>query len=133
MLEQLQEPLVQQVLFEDDDKGQGTDSTHGHGETNLAQIRLLVAQEQRPISHEGQRKQGELRKLRSDWATGRRDQRHYLCIAKAMPPGDGDPEEPQHSGEQWEVVNSASLVGAARDGSTQSFPGECVENTGNKN
>jgi len=38
-----------------------------------------------------------------------------------MPPGDGDPEEPQQSGEEREIVDSASLVGAAYDSATQGF------------
>src|ERR1035437_4325686 len=63
MLEQLQKPLVQEVLFEENDKGQEGDAAHGHRKANLAQIKLVVAQEQRPIYHDGEREQGEFRKL----------------------------------------------------------------------
>src|ERR1039458_6321258 len=58
MLEQLQQPLVQEVLFEENDKGQEGDAAHGHRKANLAQIKLVVAQEQCPISHDGEREQG---------------------------------------------------------------------------
>src|SRR5208282_1078764 len=59
MLEQAQKPLVQQVLFEENDKSQERDSAHGHPKTDLAQIKLIVAQEQGPISHDWEREQGE--------------------------------------------------------------------------
>ena len=95
MIQQLQEPLVQQVLFEENDKGQNGNAAHSHRKTGVAQIRLLVAQEQCPVSHDGKREQREFREFRSDGATGTRDRRHHLNIAKAAPPGDGDPEKPQ--------------------------------------
>src|ERR1019366_7905690 len=104
MLEQPQQPLVEQVLLEENQKGQQRDTAHGHRKTDLAHIRLVVAQEQRPIGHDGQRKQGEFRKLRSEQSTGTGERRHHLGIAKAMPPGDGDPEEAQQSGEEREIV-----------------------------
>ena len=49
-----------------------------------------------------------------------------------MPPGDGDPEEAQQSGEEREIVDSASPVGAALDSTIHGFPRECVENAGKK-
>ncbi len=47
--------LVEQVLLEENDKSQQRDSAHRHRKTDPAQIRLVVAQEQRPIGHAGQR------------------------------------------------------------------------------
>jgi hypothetical protein len=133
MIEQLQKLLVQKVLFKENDKGQDRDTAHGHRKTDLAQIRLLVAQEQCPVSHDGEREQGEFRKFRSDRTTGTRDRRHHLDIAKAAPPGDRDPEEPERGAEKREVVDSARLVGAAREGGIHGFRSECVQSTGEKN
>src|SRR6202521_5808043 len=126
MIEQVQKSLVQQMLFEENDKGEDGDAAHSHGKTDLTQIRLLVAQEQCPVSHDGEREQGEFRKFRSDGATGTCDRRHHLNIAKAPPPGDGGPEEPKRSGEKREVVDSASLVAAACDSGVHGFGKECV-------
>ena len=133
MIEQLQKSLVQQVLFQEDDKGQDGDAAHSHRKTDLAQIRLLFAHEQCPVSHDGEREQGEFGKFRSDGATGTSDRRHHLDIAKAAPAGDGDPEERKRSGEKRDVVDCASLIGAACDGGIYAVRRKCVESTGEKN
>src|SRR5258708_12365777 len=62
-----------------------------------------------------------------------RVRRHYLDIAKAAPPGDGNPKEPQRRAEKREVVNFAGLVSAAREGGIYCFGGKCVQSGGEKN
>src|SRR5882762_2644129 len=121
------------VLFEENDKGEDGDATHGYRKTDLAQMRLLVAQEQCPIPHDWKGEQGKFRQLGSDRTIATRARRHYLNIAKAAAPGDGNPKEPQRSAEKWEVVNSASFIGAARDGGIHGFRRKCIESGGEKN
>ncbi len=137
MLEQPQKPLVQQVLLEENDKGQQGNAPHGHRKTDSAQIRLVVVQEQRPIGHDGQRDQGKPGKLRSDPAAGPPDRRHRLGVVKGIGKTastvDGDPEKTQQRGEERKIVDSACPVGAARDRGIHGFRGDCVQTAGEKN
>ena len=107
MLEQVEKFLVEQVLFEKNYEGEGGDAGHGHGETNLPQLRLIMAQEQGPVSHERKRKQGNFREHGSDLAAGTFEGGQHLGIAKAAPSIDCGPEKSQGRGYERKIVETA--------------------------
>ena len=61
LTEQMQQALIHQVLLEEDEKGEEADATHRDHKPYLPQIRLIVTEEKRPVGHERQRKESQLR------------------------------------------------------------------------
>ncbi len=66
VLEQLEQPLVEQVLLEENDKGQNADASHGHSKTNVAQMKRLITHEERPVGHDGKREERQFRQVRRE-------------------------------------------------------------------
>src|ERR1035438_5797075 len=112
------------MLFEKNDKGEQSDAADRQREPDMAQVRLLMAQEQRPVSHH---REGEERKFCQLWRQRMPtswDSRHKLRVAQRAPPGDAHPQKGQQRREEEDVGKGASSVGAARNREKYGFRGE---------
>src|ERR1035438_269756 len=91
------------MLFEENDKGEQSDAADRQCEPDMAQVRLFVAQEQRPVAHHGK---GEERKFCQLWRQrmpSSWDSWHNLRVAQRTPSRDAHPQKSQQCRQEEDV------------------------------